>query len=215
MSNPPCDWFCNTQANGYSVGGTPDAENHAAPESGNPARRPPVLWNYLLVLEWEGTVRTIFILLLVFSLAAGAAGAAAGEAIDREAEIEEISRSIDACIGWFKNKDFDLLFSVVAHDSSYISVHPTDNVVRGWKQFLANSEVFKNPEFKYKRHELRDLLVTMSRSGDVAWFFCRLDDMNTWQGRPANWENARWTGVLEKRDGRWQIVQQHFSFAAE
>jgi len=39
--------------------------------------------------------------------------------------------------------------------------------------------------------------------------------MNTWAGKPANWENARWTGVLENRDGRWQIVQQHFSFAAK
>jgi ketosteroid isomerase-like protein len=75
--------------------------------------------------------------------------------------------------------------------------------------------VFKNPEFKYSRHELTDLTITMSRSGDVAWFYCILDDMNTWAGQPANWENARWTGVLEKRDGRWQIVQQHFSFAAE
>jgi hypothetical protein len=31
---------------------------------------------------------------------------------------------------------------------------------------------------------------------------------------PANWENTRWTGVLEKRDGRWVIIQQHFSFAS-
>jgi len=47
----------------------------------------------------------------------------------------------------------------------------------------------------------------------VAWFFCILDDINEWKGQPATWENTRWTGVLEKRDGRWVTVQQHFSFA--
>jgi ketosteroid isomerase-like protein len=154
-------------------------------------------------------------MLFIASLIVVADGATGSEKADREAEIKQISRTIDSCIGWFKTKDFDLLFSVVAHDESYISVHPTDSVIKGFKQFEANSEVFKNPEFKYSRHELADLTVTLSRSGDVAWFYCILDDMNTWAGQPANWENTRWTGVLEKREGRWQIVQQHFSFAAE
>jgi hypothetical protein len=49
----------------------------------------------------------------------------------------------------------------------------------------------------------------------VAWFYCILDDINEWKGQPANWENTRWTGVLEKRDGRWVMAQQHFSFAAK
>jgi ketosteroid isomerase-like protein len=79
---------------------------------------------------------------------------------------------------------------------------------------LKNSEIFKNPDFIYKRHQLKDLKITLSNSGDVAWFFCILDDMNEWKGKPANWENTRWTGVLEKRNNNWVIVQQHFSFAA-
>jgi len=27
--------------------------------------------------------------------------------------------------------------------------------------------------------------------------------------------NVRWTGVLEKRDGRWLIMQMHFSYPEE
>jgi len=137
------------------------------------------------------------------------------EPMDREAEMKEISRVIDSCIGWFKTKDFELLFNGVAHDSGYLSVHPSDRVLKGYDQFEKNSEVFKNPEFKYVRHELKDLTINLSRSGDVAWFFCILDDINEYKGQPANWENARWTGVLEKREGRWVIVQQHFSFPSE
>lgn len=133
----------------------------------------------------------------------------------RAAEIKAITKSIDSCIGWFKNKNFDRLYSIVAHDSNFISVHPTEKIVCGYDQFLKNSEVFKNPEFQYVRHELKGLKITQSKSGDVAWFFCVLDDINTWGGEPASWENARWTGVLEKRDGNWVIVQQHFSFPKE
>jgi len=49
----------------------------------------------------------------------------------------------------------------------------------------------------------------------VAWWYCMLDDINEWDGQPASWENTRWTGVLEKREGKWVIVQMHFSFAKE
>ncbi len=132
-----------------------------------------------------------------------------------EAEREEVARTVSSCIGWFKDKDFDLLFSVVAHDSNYVSVHPTARVVRGYDEFVANAEIFRNPQFTYVRHELKDLKITFSRSRDVAWFYCILDDINDWGGQPASWENARWTGVVEKRDGRWVLAQQHFSFAAE
>ena len=126
-----------------------------------------------------------------------------------------IAETISSCIGWFENKDFDLLFRTVLQDSTYISVHPTDRVIRGFEEFRENAEVFRDPEFTYVRHELKDLSINLSESGDVAWFYCILDDINQWHGEPANWENARWTGVLEKRDEQWVIVQQHFSFAAE
>jgi ketosteroid isomerase-like protein len=132
-----------------------------------------------------------------------------------EAEREVVARTVSSCLGWFKNKDFDLLFSVVANDSNYISVRPTGTVLKGYDEFLKSAEIFKNPKFTYVRHELKDLTINFSRSGDVAWFYCILDDINDWDGRPANWENTRWTGVVEKRDGKWVIAQQHFSFAAE
>lgn len=160
-------------------------------------------------LKW---IRTATIILL--TLIAGSC-TRVPEKTTGEAEMDEIARTISSCIGWFEHKDFDLLFSVVAPDSDYISVHPTDRVIRGFAEFQKNSEIFRHPEFRYVRHELRDLTITVSKSGDAAWYYCILDDINTFQGRPASWENARWTGVLEKRNGRWVIVQQHFSFAAE
>ncbi|MBN2147729.1 MAG: nuclear transport factor 2 family protein [Anaerolineales bacterium] len=42
-----------------------------------------------------------------------------------------------------------------------------------------------------------------------------LDDHAEWNGEPTGWDNARWTGVLEKRNSKWVIVQMHFSFATD
>ncbi len=137
------------------------------------------------------------------------------KSINKEVEIEEIARVIDSCIGWFKTKDFALSFRTVANDSNFLEVHPTGRVVKGFEQFRKNSEIFRNPDFLYSRHEIKDIKINLSRSGENAWFYCILNDINTWKGQPANWENTRWTGVLEKREGRWVIVQQHFSFAAK
>lgn len=130
-------------------------------------------------------------------------------------ETAAIERSIRDCIGWAKTKDFKLLYGVIAADADFLEVHPDGAVVKGIDEFRKAEAFWGHPDFKAVRYEIRDLKIKRSRSGDVAWFFCLLDDINEWQGKPASWENTRWTGVLEKRDGRWVMVQQHFSFAAK
>jgi len=134
---------------------------------------------------------------------------------DSEAEVAAVERAIDGTIAWAKTKDFDWLYGIIANDSAYLEVHPEDAVVKGFEEFKGMEEFFASPDFRAIRYEIRDLQITLSRSRDVAWFFCILDDINEWQGRPASWINTRWTGVLEKRDGKWTMVQMHFSHPVE
>ena len=130
-------------------------------------------------------------------------------------QLKEVEQVIHNSLGWAVEKDFDLLFRIIADDSNYVSVTPYDRVKFGVEEVKKDTGFWASPDFKAIRHELFDLKITFSQSGDVAWFYCRCDDINEWQGRPANWENIRWTGVLEKREGKWRIVQQHFSFPLE
>jgi hypothetical protein len=60
-----------------------------------------------------------------------------------------------------------------------------------------------------------DLRITLSRSGDVAWYSALLDDIGEWDGKPVGERDIFWTGVLEKRDGAWVIVQMHASLPAD
>ncbi len=126
-----------------------------------------------------------------------------------------ITQTIHNSIGWAKNKDLNLLYSVIANDSAFLEVHPDNTVVRGFPEFQKAEKFWMDPDFKAISYEINDLEINLSGSGTVAWWYCRLDDINEWKGKPANWENTRWTGVAEKREGKWVIVQQHFSFAAQ
>jgi hypothetical protein len=58
-------------------------------------------------------------------------------------------------------------------------------------------------------------LFIFSRDGNVAWYSCYLDDISEWDGQKGGWRNVRWTGVLERREGKWLIMQMHFSFPVE
>ncbi|MCW9097378.1 MAG: nuclear transport factor 2 family protein [Ignavibacteriaceae bacterium] len=126
-----------------------------------------------------------------------------------------VEKAIHNCIDWAKNKDINLLYSVIANDTSFIEIHPNNRVVKGFEEFKKAEDFWMDPNFKAIRYEIKDLDINFSKSSNVAWFYCVLDDINEWKGQPANWENTRWTGVLEKRNSKWVIVQQHFSFASE
>jgi ketosteroid isomerase-like protein len=134
---------------------------------------------------------------------------------DIQSERKLVENAIHNVFGWAVTKDFNLFFQTIANDSNFISVTPYKRVKFGFNEVRKDSAFWGSPYFKAIRHEVRDLKIQFSSSGDVAWFYCVLDDINEWKSQPANWENTRWTGVLEKRDGRWIIVQQHFSFASK
>lgn len=128
-------------------------------------------------------------------------------------EFISVENAINNVFSWAVKKDFDLFFHTIADDSNFISVTPYNRVKFGFNAVRKDSAFWGSPYFKAISHEVHDLKIQFSNSGDIAWFYCVVDDFNEWKGEPANWENVRWTGVLEKRKGKWRVVQQHFSFA--
>jgi ketosteroid isomerase-like protein len=160
------------------------------------------------------SIKTCFSLFLCFTLFS-CINTRDRERAQREYETESVTAAIHNSIGWAKDKNFKLLYSTIANDQDYLEVDPDSNVIRGFNEFKQNESFWGNPDFKAIRYDIRDLTINLSEKGDVAWFYCILDDVNEWKGKPACWMNTRWTGVLEKRKGKWNIVQMHFSFARE
>jgi ketosteroid isomerase-like protein len=136
----------------------------------------------------------------------GAETAAAGE----KAVIE---KAIRASIHWAVTKDRALLESLLAHDDRLFIFNPDAHSTVGWNQFKKGFEFWMDPRFKMMHYEIRNLRLDLSLSGTVAWWSCILDELASWDGRSIGWKDTRWTGVIEKRGGRWLIVQMHFSHA--
>ncbi len=87
--------------------------------------------------------------------------------------------------------------------------------MHGYAAFARGFDLWMDERFIATKTEVRDFRCHFGSDGGVAWFSAILDDCFTWDGQPGCWADTRWTGVLEKRDGRWQIMQMHFSFAAD
>jgi ketosteroid isomerase-like protein len=128
---------------------------------------------------------------------------------------EEIRRVVSNSITWALDKNTDLLFSCVAQDSSLFIFHPDSaSTIAGFDAFKKMvNDVFMQEGFKATGSSIRDMRIDLSKSGDVAWYSAILDDFGELNGQPYAWRNTRWTGVLEKRGGKWVIEQMHFSFA--
>ena len=138
--------------------------------------------------------------------------------VDRDAEIAAVKDAIHTSITWcIPEKDREKMIAHVAKDSSFFMFQPAStSTIVGYDAFIKFAdEIFFDPRFKATSSEIKDLRIGLAPEGTVAWFSCLLDDYGEWDGQPIGWTNARWTGVLEKRDGVWLLVQQHFSLPTD
>ncbi len=139
-----------------------------------------------------------------------------GIEIENARQRQLIEETVYDSIAWALTKDRARLESIIAHDEDYFSFHPDGlDGVHGYSAFGRGFELWMDPRFEATSTDVRKFRCHLSRSGEVAWFSAILDDCYTWDGEPGCWKDTRWTGVLEKREGRWLIVQMHFSFAAD
>lgn len=123
---------------------------------------------------------------------------------DVEAAIERFFHSMGT-------QDLEAMERLVAHDAEMVHIGTgRGEIWRGWDELReATIEQFEGLE-AYEA-QIKDLHVRVSVSGEVAWYAHLLDARIESGGREWTWEDARFTGVFEKRDGRWVMVQTHVS----
>lgn len=134
------------------------------------------------------------------------------------AEIPEIEKTIQDHIGWaVNNKNKEQLLSTSVDSEEFIIIQPdSKGMIDGNEAYLELIDnVFMQDDFKAIRTEINNMRIHISPGLKTAWFACILNDYNEHKGEPANWENVRWTGVLEKIDNQWKIFQMHFSKAED
>ena len=115
-------------------------------------------------MERKRLVLTLMLILLMVSFAMSSE-------IDYEAEKAAVEKAIHANIEWpFPEKDYERLYSTIAKDSSFFIFHPdSKSTIVGFQAFQELvKDLFMNPALKPTGSDIRDMRITLSRSGDVA-----------------------------------------------
>ena len=128
-----------------------------------------------------------------------------------EAEMEEAKVVVDDFWRAISVQDLDLLSRAVAHDEELV-MFGTDAAERwiGSSAFLSAEEQMMQA-FDVKRLDRRDETLQIHLRGGVAWFSTVFDLEISVDGEVASLTGLRTTGVLEKRNDDWVIVQSHTS----
>jgi len=162
-------------------------------------------------------VRIVLILAVIGLFFTALGGSAMAEENEFTGEEAVIKQTFEALISWALEKDTVLALNSVAQDEDFFYFSPDNaSTISGFEMFKKFMfETFMGDNFKALWYKTKEVGINISKSGDVAWYHCLLDDVGLWNGQEAGWHDVRWTGVLEKRDGKWVVVQMHFSFALE
>jgi ketosteroid isomerase-like protein len=134
---------------------------------------------------------------------------------DIEAAKVQVKTVIDQYKQVLETEDMELLSSIMAHDPDMISFGTDVNErIIGWegmkdlmqKQFA----ITDNSKLTVKNE-----VIKVHDSGKVAWFSEVIDWDMDYHLKPIRIEGIRLTGVLEKQNNNWLIVQLHFSIPVE
>lgn len=131
--------------------------------------------------------------------------------VDLVAEEAAVKGVVDAFTSIFVSEDMDLLSRTFAHDSDMV-LFGTDESERwvGWDEFRASVEV-QFASYEDTEVTTRNQVIHVNAAGETAWFSELVDMSLTAGGEQVEVPGMRVTGVLEKRNGVWVIVQMHAS----
>jgi ketosteroid isomerase-like protein len=128
--------------------------------------------------------------------------------VSKKSDVTEVITTLFAS---YELEDMQLLSGITVHDEDMV------NFGTNLAEYNVGWEAWKTSLLKQwatideTKIISTDLAVFISETGDVAWF----SDITNWKFKirdnSMKLNNVRITGVLEKRKGRWKIVQVHAS----
>lgn len=124
---------------------------------------------------------------------------------------DEVRAVIERFFKAMDTRDLALMKQLLSKDESMVHIGSArDEIWSGWTELMEVTEdQFR--ELEYYKASIYDLTVNLSRSRDTAWYFHKLDARIKSGVNETTWKGARFTGVLERKDGNWKLMQTHVS----
>ena len=147
----------------------------------------------------------IMLLLVLIVTAAGAITFVQADA-KTDQEVKDFLTQYEAA---YEKKDLGALMKLIAPGAEVVFFEADekgryvgpDQIKAAYENSLKQVKSIKG-EYKW---------TSVGSKGDVAWFATEVL-FNVDTGEDKFKQLGRWTGVLEKKDGKWLLLQSHFSF---
>ncbi len=155
------------------------------------------------------------ILFLLFAIIMVSCNYEEPTSIDFQAETLQIKTVLERYVIANEKQDFEIIEQIWAADENIVMIGTdSDERLIGWAQI----EKAINHQFK-SFHEtyitVSDQIIRINETGNTASFSELLAYNFIFEEVAKSFEGMRFTGVLEKIDGNWLLVQGHLSLPAE
>ena len=131
--------------------------------------------------------------------------------VDLESERAEVLKVLDNFNQAHENRDLELLLTCFSDKPDIIILGTDENELWVDKNSMGESQKRAYETFSTVKLSVRDKMLKMCRSGAQAWFYMKVNWYVESEGKQFTFSGIRTTGVLEKENDLWQIVQLHTS----
>jgi len=133
------------------------------------------------------------------------------ESFDLQKEKEKVALVLEKYVIANEDQNLNLVKEVWASKPDIVVFGTnSDETIIGWEAIReALNKQFKNIESTYI--SVRDQRIGINETGNTAWFSEFVNYNYIYHDKPVKYEGLRFTGVLEKINGEWLIVQSHMS----
>jgi hypothetical protein len=130
---------------------------------------------------------------------------------DFNQEKEKVALVLEKYVIANEEQNLNLIKEVWAMDPEIVVFGTnSDETIIGWDAIKnALQKQFASIEDTYI--SVRDQRIGINETGNTAWFSEFVNYNYIYKGKPVKYEGLRFTGVLEKINGEWLIVQSHMS----
>lgn len=133
------------------------------------------------------------------------------QTVDLKSEVEKVELVLEKYVIANEKQDIELVHEIWAPEPDIVVFGTNSNErLMGWDQIrLALENQFNAFEDTYI--SVHDQVININETGNTAWFSEVLNYNYIYQGETIQYEGLRFTGVLQKKNGDWFIVQSHMS----
>lgn len=130
---------------------------------------------------------------------------------DPEEEKARIETVLEKYVIANETQDIDLVKNVWAPQEDIVVFGTAgDEKFIGWENIKTRLENQFNL-FEDTYISVSDQIIKINDTGNTAWFSEIINYNFIYKGKAVSYEGVRFTGVLEKIEGEWYIVQSHMS----